>query len=199
MPQTRVVIADDESLIRMHLKETLVGLGYIVVGEARDGIGAVNLARDLEPDLMIMDIKMPNLDGIRAAELLNQERRVPVMLLSAYDERNLVEKAVDSGVIGYLVKPFREADLMPSIEIAMNQFAQMKARDRQLDELKEAMETRKLLERAKGILMRSQKLTDADATQRIDALAESTGKSSKEIAEAVILRHQLERSSAGPE
>ena len=192
MPQTRLVIADDESLIRMHLKETLVGLGYLVVGEAGDGISAVNLARDLEPDLMIMDIKMPKLDGIRAAELLNQDRNVPVLLLSAFDDRNLVEKAVDSGIVGYLVKPFREADLLPSIEIAMTRFAQMKALDDQLNELKLSMETRKLVERAKGLLMKSQKLSDADATQRIEDLAASTGKSAKEIAEAVILRHQLE-------
>ncbi len=107
MPQTRLVIADDESLIRMNLKETLVGLGYLVVGEAGDGVSAINLARELRPDMVIMDIKMPKLDGIKAAEVLTQERLAPVVLLTAYSDRDLVERAKEAGVVSYLVKPFR--------------------------------------------------------------------------------------------
>src|SRR4028118_563343 len=139
MSQTRLVIADDESLIRMNLKETLVGLGYLVVGDAGDGVTAINLVRSLRPDLVIMDIKMPKRDGIQAAEVLTQERLAPVLLLTAYNDRALVDRAKESGVVAYLVKPFREADLLPAIEVAMARFAELKAMDKQIGDLKESI------------------------------------------------------------
>src|SRR4051794_2057332 len=193
MAQTRLVIADDESLIRMNLKETLVGLGYLVVGEAGDGVSAITLARQLQPDLVVMDIKMPKLDGIQAAEVLTQERIAPVLLLTAYNDRELVDRARDAGVIAYLVKPFREADLLPMIEVAIARFAELRSLDKQLGDLQEAMETRKIVERAKGILMETQGLTEPEAFRRIQQLSMNTRKPMKEIAQAIIIANQLEK------
>lgn len=192
MPQTRLVIADDESLIRMNLKETLVGLGYLVVGEAGDGVSAINLARELRPDLVVMDIKMPKLDGIQAAEVLTQERIAPVVLLTAYSDRELVDRAKDSGVVSYLVKPFREADLLPAIEVAMARFNELRAMDKQIGDLKESIETRKVVERAKGLLMEQQGLSEADAFRKIQQLSMNTRKPMKEIAQALLLAAQIE-------
>jgi two-component system, response regulator PdtaR len=193
MAQTRLVIADDESIIRMNLKETLLGLGYLVVGEAGDGVSAINLSRELRPDLVVMDIKMPKLDGIQAAEVLTQERIAPVLLLTAYNDRELVDRARDAGVVAYLVKPFREADLMPAIEIAMARFTELRALDKQLGDLHEAMETRKIVERAKGLLMDTQGLNEAEAFRRIQQLSMNTRKPMKEIAQALLLANQIER------
>ena len=193
MAQTRLVIADDESLIRMNLKETLVGLGYLVVGEAGDGVSVITLARQLRPDLVVRDIKMPKLDGIQAAEVLTHERIAPVLLLTAYSDRELVDRARDAGVVAYLVKPFREQDLLPAIEIAMARFAELRALDKQLGDLQEAMETRKIVERAKGILMETQGLTEPEAFRRIQQLSMNTRKPMKEIAQAIILANQIEK------
>ena len=193
MAQTRLVIADDESLIRMNLKETLVGLGYLVVGEAGDGVSAINLARELRPDLVVMDIKMPKLDGIQAAEVLTQERIAPVLLLTAYSDRELVDRARDAGVVAYLVKPFREGDLLPAIEVAMARFAELRALDKQLGDLQEAMETRKIVERAKGLLMETQGLSESEAFRRIQQLSMNTRKPMKEIAQALLLANQIEK------
>ena len=193
MAQTRLVIGDDESLIRMNLKETLVGLGYLVVGEAGDGVSAITLSRQLKPDLVVMDIKMPKLDGIQAAEVLTQERIAPVLLLTAYSDRELVDRARDAGVVAYLVKPFREADLLPAIEVAMARFAELRALDKQLGDLQEAMETRKIVERAKGLLMETQGLSEADAFRRIQQLSMNTRKPMKEIAQALLLANQIEK------
>jgi two-component system, response regulator PdtaR len=193
MAQTRLVIADDESLIRMNLKETLVGLGYLVVGEAGDGVSAITLARQLQPDLVVMDIKMPKLDGIQAAEVLTQERIAPVLLLTAYSDRELVERARDAGVVAYLVKPFREADLLPAIEVAIARFQELRSLDKQLGDLQEAMETRKIVERAKGLLMETQGLTEAEAFRRIQQLSMNTRKPMKEIAQALLLANQIEK------
>jgi len=156
--QTRLVIADDESIIRMNLKETLVGLGYLVVGEAGDGVSVINLARELKPDLVLMDIKMPKLDGIQAARILTEEKIAPVLLLTAYSDRELVERAKEAGVVNYVVKPFREAELLPAIEIAMARYQEFLEMDRQIADLKETLDTRKIVERAKGILMDTQGL-----------------------------------------
>ena len=191
--QLRLVIADDESLIRMNLKETLVLLGYLVVGEAGDGVSAINLARELRPDLVVMDIKMPKLDGIQAARVLTQERIAPVLLLTAYSDRELVEQARDAGVVAYLVKPFRENDLMPAIEVAMARFVELRALDKQLGDLQEAMETRKVVERAKGLLMQTQGLNEAEAFRRIQQLSMNTRKPMKEIAQALLLANQIEK------
>ncbi len=193
MAQTRLVIADDESLIRMNLKETLVGLGYLVVGEAGDGISAINLARELRPDLVVMDIKMPKLDGIQAAEVLTQERIAPVVLLTAYSDRELVNRAAESGVVNYLVKPFREADLLPAIEVAMARFAELRAMDKQLGDLKESLETRKVVERAKGLLMEKQGLSEAEAFRKIQQLSMNTRRPMKEIAQSILLAAQIEQ------
>ena len=193
MAQRRLVIADDESIIRMNLKETLVGLGYLVLGEAGDGLGAITLARELKPDLVVMGIKMPKLDGIQAAQVLTQERIAPVLLLTAYNDRELVDRARDAGVVAYLVKPFREADLMPAIEIAMARFSELRALDKQLGDLQEAMETRKIVERAKGILMETQGLSEAEAFRRIQQLSMNTRKPMKEIAQALLLANQIEK------
>ncbi|MEI7643619.1 MAG: response regulator [Chloroflexales bacterium] len=191
MAQTRLVIADDESIIRMNLKETLVGLGYLVVGEAGDGVSVINLARELQPDLVLMDIKMPKLDGIQAAKILTEEKIAPVLLLTAYSDRELVDRAKEAGVVNYVVKPFREAELLPAIEIAMARYQEFLEMDKQIYDLKETLDTRKLVERAKGILMDSQGLKEAEAFRKIQQLSMNTRKSMKEIAQAVLLANEI--------
>ncbi|HIC93583.1 MAG TPA: response regulator [Anaerolineae bacterium] len=191
MERTRVIVADDESIIRMDLREMLTNLGYLVVGEAGDGRSAVNLARELRPDVVIMDIKMPGgIDGIDAAKILTEERIAPVVLLTAYSQRELVERAKEAGVVGYIVKPFRESDLVPAIEVALARFAEFRALEKEVGNLKEALETRKLVDRAKGILMDTQGLTEAEAFRRIQKMSMNTRKPMKEVAEAIILAHQ---------
>ncbi|NTU78364.1 MAG: response regulator [Chloroflexales bacterium] len=191
MAQTRLVIADDESIIRMNLKETLVGLGYLVVGEAGDGVSVINLARELRPDLVLMDIKMPKLDGIQAAKILTEEKIAPVLLLTAYSDRELVERAKEAGVVNYVVKPFREAELLPAIEIAMARYQEFLEMDTQISDLKETLDTRKLVERAKGILMDTQGLKEAEAFRKIQQLSMNTRKSMKEIAQAILLANEI--------
>ena len=191
MPETRVVIADDESVIRMDLKEMLDTLGYLVVGESGDGESAVNLARELKPDLVIMDIKMPGTDGIQAARILTEERIAPVLLLTAFSQTELIEGANAAGVVGYIVKPFREGELVPAIEVAMARFKEFRELEREIGDLKETLETRKLIERAKGILMDSQGLKEAEAFRRIQKLSMNSRKSMKEVAEAIVLAQQL--------
>lgn len=191
--QLRLVIADDESIIRLNLRETLVGLGYLVVGDAGDGLSAIHLARELRPDLVIMDIKMPKLDGIQAAKVLTEEKIAPVLLLTAYSDRELVDRARDAGVVNYIVKPFREAELLPAIEIALARFAEFSAMDKELGDLKETMETRKLVERAKGVLMDTQGLKEQDAFRKIQQLSMNTRKSMREIAQAILLTAQIDK------
>lgn len=191
MAQTRLVIADDESIIRMNLKETLVGLGYLVIGEAGDGVSVINSARELRPDLVLMDIKMPKLDGIQAAKILTEEKIAPVLLLTAYSDRELVERAKDAGVVNYVVKPFREAELLPAIEIAMARYQEFLEMDKQISDLKETLDTRKLVERAKGILMDSQGLKETEAFRKIQQLSMNTRKSMKEIAQAILLANEI--------
>ena len=191
--QLRLVIADDESLIRMNLKETLVGLGYLVVGEAGDGVSAVNLARELRPDLVIMDIKMPKLDGIQAAKILTEDKISPVLLLTAYSDRELVERARDAGVVNYIVKPFRDAELLPAIEIAMARYAEFQEIDKKMNDLQDTLETRTLVERAKGVLMDTQGLKEQEAFRKIQQLSMNTRKSMREIAQAILLTAQIEK------
>jgi response regulator NasT len=192
-PQLRLVIADDESIIRMNLKETLVSLGYLVVGEAGDGTSVVNLARELRPDLVVMDIKMPKMDGIQAAKVLTEEKIAPVLLLTAYSDRELVERAREAGVVNYIVKPFREVELMPAIEIALARYAEFSEMDQEITDLKETLETRKLVERAKGVLMDTQGLKEQEAFRKIQQLSMNTRKSMKEIAQAILLTAQIEK------
>jgi len=191
--QLRLVIADDESIIRMNLRETLVGLGYLVVGDAGDGLSAIHLARELRPDLVIMDIKMPKLDGIQAAKVLTEEKIAPVLLLTAYSDRELVDRARDAGVVNYIVKPFREAELLPAIEIALARFAEFNTINKELGDLKDTMETRKLVERAKGVLMDTQGLKEQDAFRKIQQLSMNTRKSMREIAQAILLTAQIDK------
>ena len=193
MPQTRIVIADDESLIRMNLRETLVGLGYLVVGEAGDGVSVINLARELRPDVVVMDIKMPKLDGIQAAKVLTEEKIAPVLLLTAHSDKELVERARDAGVVGYLSKPFRDSDLIPALEIARARFEEFLTLEQQVGDLKETLETRKIIERAKGMLMDSQGLKESEAFRKIQQLSMNTRKSMREVASALLLANQMEQ------
>jgi response regulator NasT len=186
-----VVIADDDPIIRMDLREMLAGLGYLVAGEAGDGMSAVNQARELRPDLVIMDIRMPELDGIEAARMLTSEDIAPVLLLTAYSEPELVQRATQAGVIGYLVKPFREAQLGPAIDVTLSRFREFRAMKTELGNTKEALEARKVIERAKGLLMERYNLNEAEAFRRIQKRSMDSRKSMKEIAEAVLLADEL--------
>jgi two-component system, response regulator PdtaR len=185
--RTRLIIADDESLVRTDLREALTELGYLVVGEVGDGQSAVNMARELEPDVVVMDIKMPGLDGIDAARILTQEKIAPVVLLTAYSQSELIERATEAGVVGYLVKPFRETDLPPAIELAKARFGEFRALEKEVDNLAEALETRKKVERAKGILMDQHDLTESEAFRKIQKMSMNTRRPMKEVAEAIIL------------
>jgi len=190
LERTRVIIADDESIIRMDLREMLTNLGYLVVGEAGDGRSAVNLARELKPDVAILDIKMPDMDGIEAARILTGEKIAPVVLLTAYSQRDLVERAKEAGVVGYITKPMRESDLAPAIEVAMARFSEFRALEKEVGDLKQALETRKLVDRAKGILMDTQGLTESEAFRKIQKMSMNKRRPMKDVAEAIILAHQ---------
>ena len=176
----------------MDLREMLTNLGYLVVGEVGDGRSAVNLARELKPDLVIMDVRFEGdeFDGIDAAKILTEEKIAPVLLLTAYSQRDLVERAKSAGVTGYIVKPFRESDLAAAIEVALARFAEFRALEKEVGDLRMALETRKLVDRAKGILMDVQNLNEAEAFRKIQKMSMNTRKPMKEVAEAIILAHQ---------
>lgn len=193
MTATRILVAEDEAISRMDLREMLENIGYSVVGEAGDGVAAVNLARALKPDLVLMDVKMPELDGISAAQTLSSERVAPVLLLTAYSDREFVDRAVDAGVMGYLVKPFAEAQLKPAIEVALERWREVRQIREDLTATQEMLETRKLVERAKGVLMDSQNLQEAEAFRRIQRLSMNSRKSMREVAEAILLAQEAGR------
>ncbi|BBB92305.1 MAG TPA: response regulator [Methylomusa anaerophila] len=186
MESLRIVIADNESIIRMDLKELLEEAGHSIVGEAADGIKAVELARKHNPDLVIMDIKMPEMDGITAAKIISNEKIAPVLLLTAFSQKEIVEKAKDSGVLAYLVKPVKEANLFPAMEIALSRFQEFAELEKELEEVKNSLETRKILDRAKGILMDAYSLTESEAYRRIQQYSMSKRKSIREVAEAIV-------------
>jgi response regulator NasT len=191
MAQTRLLIAEDESIIRMSLRESLEGMGYLVVGEAGDGMSAINLARQLRPDLVLMDIRLPQTDGISAAATLFQECIAPVILLTAYSNRDLIQQAREAGVVGYLVKPVREGELVPAIEVARARWAEALVQRKELATLRDQLETRKVIERAKGYLMDSQGLKEAEAFRKMQQLAMNSRRSMREVAQAILLTQQL--------
>ncbi|MEU3944903.1 response regulator [Streptomyces sp. NPDC029526] len=183
---TRVVIAEDEALIRLDLKEMLEEEGYTVVGEAGDGERAVELAREHQPDLVILDVKMPKLDGISAAEKIAEERIAPVLMLTAFSQRELVERARDAGAMAYLVKPFSKSDVVPAIEMAVSRFTELKELEREVADLSQRLETRKLVERAKSILQTGYGLTEPAAFRWIQKTSMDRRMSMQQVAQAVI-------------
>ncbi|MEI2731301.1 MAG: response regulator [Dermatophilaceae bacterium] len=182
----RVVVAEDEALIRLDLAEMLAEAGYEVVGQAGDGAQAVALVRQLRPDVVLMDVKMPVLDGISAAEQIGDQGLAPVVMLTAFSQRDLVERARDAGVMAYVVKPFTRADLAPAIEVARSRWAQLQELTAEVAELGDRLETRKLVDRAKGVLMVRLTLTEAESFRWIQKTAMDRRLSMREVAEAVI-------------
>lgn len=193
MAQAQVVIADDDPIIRMDLREMLGGMDYEVAGEASDGKSAVELARKLKPDLVIMDIKMPELDGIEAARMLTAEEVAPVLMLTAYSDPDLVQRATQAGVINYLVKPFREAQLGPAIEVTLARFREFAQLRKELGDVKEALEARKVIERAKGVLIDRYGLSEVEAFRRIQKRSMDSRKPMREVAEAILLASEIDR------
>lgn len=182
----RAVVAEDEALIRMDVVETLREAGFEVVGEAGDGEAAVRLATDLRPDVVVMDVKMPVMDGITAAEQIGKEHAAPVVLLTAFSQTELVERARDAGAMAYVVKPFTPADLLPAIEIAISRYAQITALEAEVADMAERFETRKRVDRAKGLLMTKMGLTEPDAFRWIQKTSMDRRLTMREVADAVI-------------
>lgn len=185
-PRRRVVIAEDEALIRLDLAEMLREEGYEVVGEAGDGQEAVDLVESLRPDLVIMDVKMPRRDGIDAAAEIATKRIAPIVILTAFSQRDLVEKARDAGAMAYLVKPFSISDLIPAIEVALSRFAEITELEREVADLGERLETRKLVERAKGLLQAKHAMTEPEAFTWMQRAAMDRRTSMKRVAEVVL-------------
>ncbi|WP_369133289.1 ANTAR domain-containing response regulator [Modestobacter sp. I12A-02662] len=183
---TRVLIAEDEALIRLDLKEMLEEEGYLVVAEVGDGQAAVDQAEALRPDLVIVDVQMPVLDGLAAAEQIAAGRLAPVIVLTAFSQRELVERARDAGAMAYLVKPFSKNDLVPAIEVAVGRFQEMTALDAEVTDLKERLEARKVVEKAKGRLMAERGMTEAEAFRFIQRTAMNERTSMRALAEAIL-------------
>ena len=186
VPARRVLVAEDESLIRLDLAEMLAEEGYQVVGEAGDGATAVRLAEELRPDLVVMDVKMPVLDGISAAERIVSQRIAPVLILTAFSQRELVERAREAGAMAYLVKPFAKTDLVPAIEMALSRHEEIAQLESEVADLTERLETRKLVDRAKGLLQTRYGLTEPDSFRWIQKAAMDKRTSMREVAQVVI-------------
>jgi response regulator NasT len=180
------VIAEDETLIRMDLAEMLGEEGYDVVGQAGDGARAVALAEELRPDLVIVDVKMPVLDGIAAAERIAEQRIAPVVILTAFSQRELVERARDAGAMAYLVKPFTQSDLVPAIEMAVSRFAELHALEREVADLHDRLETRKAVDRAKGVLQKELGISEPDAFRWIQKTAMDLRLSMRQVSDGVV-------------
>jgi response regulator NasT len=185
-PSRRVLVAEDEALIRLDLVEMLREEGYNVVGEAGDGERAIELARELQPDLVILDVKMPKLDGIDAAAAIAAERIAPVVMLTAFSQRELVERARDAGAMAYLVKPFSKSDLTPAIELAVSRFAELSALESEVAGLTDRLETRKLVDQAKGLLMSKHGLSEPEAFRWIQRTAMDRRSAMRDVAKAVV-------------
>lgn len=181
-----IVIADNESIIRMDLREMLEEQGHTIVGEAHDGKQALELTRKYRPDLVMMDIKMPNMDGITAAKTIADDGISPVILLTAFSDSEIVSRAKDAGVLAYLVKPIREESISPAIEIALSRWQEMKELEQELEETKDSLELRKTLDRAKGILMDAHNISESEAYRRIQRYSMMKRKTIKEVAEAIV-------------
>jgi response regulator NasT len=193
----RVVVAEDESLIRIDVVETLEDNGFEVVAEAADGEKAVALVEELRPDLVVMDVKMPLLDGISAAEIITRKRLAPVVLLTAFSQRELVERAAEAGALAYVVKPFTPNDLIPAIEVALSRATQIEALEDEISDLAERLETRKVLDRAKGILNNTMGLPEPEAFRWIQKASMDRRLTMKEVAQTVI--DQLAEKSDNPD
>ncbi|HEV7196593.1 MAG TPA: response regulator [Pedococcus sp.] len=183
---TRILVAEDEALIRLDLAEMLAEAGYDVVGQASNGEQAVEMAHELAPDLVIMDVKMPVMDGITAAEQIGAAKICPVVMLTAFSQTELVERARDAGVMAYIVKPFTAADLGPAIDIARHRWTEYTALEREIADLGERLETRKAVDRAKGILMKKLKISEAEAFRWIQKTAMDRRLGMREVADAVV-------------
>jgi response regulator NasT len=183
----RILIAEDETIIRLDLRQLLERAGYDVVAEAKDGEEAVALARTEEPELAILDVKMPKLDGIEAARRILEERPVPIVILTAYGQQELVARAVEAGVFGYLVKPFREQDLLPAIAAARARHEELQALRAEAESLADALAARKVIEQAKGLLMEKEQLSEGEAFARLRKASQASGRPLKTIAEAVVV------------
>jgi AmiR/NasT family two-component response regulator len=182
----RILVAEDETIIRLDLREILERAGFEVCAEARDGEEAVVLAEREKPDLAILDVKMPRLDGIEAARRILADRPIPIVMLTAYGQRELVSRAVEAGVFGYLVKPFRETDLLPAIAAARARHEELAALREEAESLAEALATRKIVEQAKGLLMERDGLSEQDAFARLRRASQVSGKSMRVVAEALV-------------
>jgi AmiR/NasT family two-component response regulator len=182
----RILVAEDETIIRLDLRDILERAGFEVCAEARDGEEAVELALSEKPDLAILDVKMPRLDGIDAARRILGERPIPIVILTAYGQEELVSRAVEAGVFGYLVKPFRESDLLPAIRAARARHAELEALREEAESLSEALATRKVVERAKGLLMAREGLSEQDAFARLRRASQVSGRPMRVVAEALI-------------
>jgi response regulator NasT len=185
-PTLRVVVAEDEALIRLDLVEMLTESGYEVVGQAGDGETAIELTEKEKPDLVVMDVKMPKLDGISAAERIAKQRIAPVVILTAFSQRDLVERARDAGAMAYLTKPFTIEDLMPAIELAVSRFQEIKQLDSEVNDLQDQLKARKTIDRAKGLLMSKLKLTEPQAFKWMQKTAMDKRRSMVEVANIVI-------------
>ena len=186
MSAMRVLIAEDETIIRLDLRELLERAGLDVCAEAKDGLEAVELARSEQPDVAVLDVKMPRLDGIEAARRILDERPIPIVMLTAYGQDELVARAVEAGVFGYLVKPFREGDLLPAIRTARARHEELVTLREEADSLAEALAARKVIERAKGLLMAKEGLSEEDAFARLRKASQVSGRPMKVVAEAVL-------------